>query len=208
MKIPVADFEKSAAAPKDWPPDGPPEVAFAGRSNVGKSSLINVLVDRKGLVRTSNTPGRTRLINFFNVEVMAPAVDSTPAARHLLRLVDLPGFGYAKVSKVERATWRPLIERYLSERQSLKVVVLLVDARRGAEIDETELAPWLAGRRLTIIPVVTKSDKLAKHERKLAAEKIAKSLGPIGKPILFSAMTGEGREEVWKRVLRQFQSVD
>jgi GTP-binding protein len=194
IKVPVAEYERSAAAPADWPAEELPEVAFCGRSNVGKSSLINQLVDRRGLVRTSRTPGRTRLTNFFRVEVIEAG-----GARRAMRMVDLPGFGYAKVSKAERATWRPAIEAYLGQRRPLAVVALLVDARRGVELDEQELAPWIARRGVAVIPVVTKCDKLAKHERGLAADRVRKALGAA--PVLSSAEKGEGREELWKRIL-------
>ncbi|MSP59110.1 MAG: YihA family ribosome biogenesis GTP-binding protein [Myxococcales bacterium] len=195
MRVPVADFERSAAAPTDWPPEeeGLPEVAFCGRSNVGKSSLINFLVDRKGLVRVSRTPGRTRLVNFFQVELL------DGETRRRVRLVDLPGFGYAKVSKTERATWRPGIEAYLGKRGALRAVALLVDARRDVEIDERELAPWIAARGVRVIPVITKADKLSKHERPLAADKLRRTLGSA--PVLVSATEGFGREELWRRLL-------
>jgi len=197
MRVPVAEFIKSAAAPSDWPPDELPELAFAGRSNVGKSSLINVLVERKGLVKTSSTPGRTRLINFFHADVIVSPGNS--GERAALSVVDLPGFGYAKVSKTERSTWRPTIEAYLSQRKSLVAVALLVDARRGAELDERELAPWIASQGVTVVPVMTKADKLAKHERRPAADKVLAALQQ--RPVIFSAQTGEGREELWKRLL-------
>jgi GTP-binding protein len=195
-RVVVADYERSCASAADWPPasaDDPPEVAFCGRSNVGKSSLINLLVERKGLVRTSRTPGRTRLANFFKIELLDGEM------RKSLRLVDLPGFGYAKVSKSERATWRPAIEEYLGGRRELAAVVLLVDARRSVEIDERELAPWLVRRGVQVIPVVTKIDKLPKHERPLLASAVKKDLGIA--PVLASAETGDGRDELWRRLL-------
>src|SRR5262249_19613225 len=110
-----------------------------------------------------------------------------------------PGFGYAKVSKEERATWRPGIERYLAERRGVVSVALLVDARRGAELDETELAPWIASQGKVVVPVMTKSDKLGKSERKPAAERLPAVLGI--RPVIFSAVTGEGKDELWRRLL-------
>jgi GTP-binding protein len=193
-RIPVAEFVKSAWETNDWPPDGPPELAFVGRSNVGKSSLINTLVQRKNLVRTSSTPGRTRLLNFFRVELLR-----TGGERLVLSLVDLPGFGYAQVSKTERATWRPTLERYLGKRASLCAVVFLVDARRGAELEERELAPWIAARGVTVVPVLTKIDKVSKHARRPAGVELAQTLGLP--PVLFSAVTGEGSVELWTRLL-------
>lgn len=198
VRVPVAEFERSAASPGDWPPEGddaPPEIAFCGRSNVGKSSLINFLLERKGLVRTSRTPGRTRLTNFFGVEIL------DGEARRRMRMVDLPGFGYAKVAKSERATWRPAIEAYLTGRSSLKVVVLLIDARRGVELDERELAPWIAARGARVIPVLTKSDKLAKHERPLLVTRTRKELG--AQVVAVSVTEGFGRDELWRRLLRE-----
>jgi GTP-binding protein len=198
IRVPVAEFERSAASPGDWPPldegaGGPPEVAFCGRSNVGKSSLINFLVERRGLVRTSRTPGRTRLTNFFQVELL------DGESRLRLRLVDLPGFGYAKVAKSERATWRPAIETYLAKRSSLAAVVLLVDARRGVELDERELAPWIAARGRRVLPVITKSDQVAKHERPIVAERVSRDLGVPA--VVVSVTEGFGREALWRRLL-------
>jgi GTP-binding protein len=193
MRVVEAEFLRSGTGPDDgagWPEEGPPEIAFCGRSNVGKSSLLGALTGRRGLVRTSSTPGRTRLINFFRIVV--------GGERRELRFVDLPGFGYAKVAKSERAGWRAFVERYLGHRPSLKVCVLLVDARRGAELDETELARWLRELGVHVLPVVTKADKLAKHERRPAAERVKKQLGAA--PVLVSATDGTGVDEVWRRV--------
>ena len=211
MKIIRAEFETSAADPGGWPKEVPEggmaalaEIAFVGRSNVGKSSLLNVLAERHGLARTSRDPGRTRLVNFFRVEVEA-------AGRRVeMRFVDLPGFGYAKVSKTERATWRPAIEKYLVGRRTLKVVVLLIDVRRipskkeeeaDSLIDERELLPWIQSRGVVVVPVVTKADKLAKHERKITAERLKKLIGVT--PMLFSAQSGDGREKLLERLLKE-----
>ena len=210
-KIIRADFETSAADPGGWPDDAPssttdggtvPEIAFVGRSNVGKSSLLNVLAERRGLARTSRDPGRTRLVNFFRVEI------DEKGSRFEMRFVDLPGFGYAKVSKTERATWRPAIEKYLEQRRSLAGVVLLVDARRipsnkeeetDALIDERELLPWIASRGVKVVPVITKADKLAKHERAIAADRLKRLIGAT--PLLFSALSGEGRDRLLDRLI-------
>lgn len=200
MKVLEADFltsatEKTAGA--GWPDEGPPEIAFAGRSNVGKSTLLQTLMQRRGLVRISSTPGRTRLINFFRV-VVAPEGGRGPQDRRELRFVDLPGYGYAKVSKSEREKWLPFVDQYLSERAALKVLVLLVDPRREAGIDETEIAKYVAGRGVLVLAVMTKADKLSKHERKPALDKLKRALGlPV---IAVSATDGDGVDELWRRI--------
>ncbi len=194
MRVHSAEFVKSATEAKGWPAEGPPEIAFVGRSNVGKSSLLGALMGRKGLVRVSSTPGRTRLINFFDLQVSArKGVDPWP-----IRFVDLPGFGYAKVSKAERASWRPFIQEYLEARKSLVGCVLLVDARRGAEIDEQELSHFMTDHGKRVIPVLTKSDKLSKHERVPVADKTKKALGHA--PEIVSATEGMGLDSLWERL--------
>jgi GTP-binding protein len=195
MRVLEAEFLAGAADPAGagWPAEGPPEIAFAGRSNVGKSTLLAALTQRKGLVRVSSTPGRTRQINFFRLVVQINA------DQRELRFIDLPGFGYAKVSKSERETWFPLMSRYLGERKVLTCCVLLCDARRGAELDETELNRWLVERGVTVIPVMTKADKLSKHERRPAADALKRALG--ASPVVVSGTTGEGVEELWRRLL-------
>lgn len=199
-----AAFETSAADAAGWPAEGPSEIAFVGRSNVGKSSLLNALVERRGLARTSSEPGRTRLVNFFTVEVRDDAGVTWP-----LRLVDLPGFGYAKVSKSERSTWRPAIERYLGQRRTLRAAVLLIDPRRVPEragqdpdalLDERELFRWIGERGVKVVPVLTKCDKLSKHERLPVAERLRQVLG-CGAPVLFSAHSGEGRPRLLGKLL-------
>jgi len=200
MKVLEADFltsatEKTAGA--GWPDEGPPEIAFAGRSNVGKSTLLQALMQRRGLVRISSTPGRTRLINFFRL-VVAPEGGRAPADKRELRFVDLPGYGYAKVSKSEREKWLPFVDQYLSERASLKVLVLLVDPRRDAGLDETEIAKYVAERGVFVIAVMTKADKLAKHERKPTLQKLGRALGlPV---VAVSATDGDGIDELWRRI--------
>lgn len=188
MLIRSAVFVASATGPGNYPPEGPPEIAFAGRSNVGKSSLINTLVQRKKLVKTSSTPGRTRLLNFFLVN-------------EAYGFVDLPGYGYAKVPKQMRHTWQPMVETFLSKRGTLKGVVLICDIRRTPEQEERDLMAWLASRKIPCILAATKTDKLKRS--KLEAEKAsmarALSVEP-GKIILFSAKTSKGREEIWRAI--------
>lgn len=207
VRVRDARFLTSAAAKAGWPETGQPEVAFCGRSNVGKSTLLNALLGRRGMARVSRTPGRTRLVNFFAVELSGRSSGSSAPE---LVLADLPGFGYARVSKAERSTWRPLIESYLVERRTLKVVCLLCDSRRALDLpqepaalhEEAELCRFLLDLGREVVPVMTKADKLSKHERKPAAEIVRRLLGRA--PVIFSALSGEGTAELWRRVLRGF----
>ncbi len=194
VRVATAEFEAGATRLDTLPAPGVPEVAFAGRSNVGKSSLMNALVQRSGLVRTSSTPGCTRALNLFSV-----VLDDGTA----YRMVDLPGYGYAKLSKAEKAKWGAMIEGYLQGRSTLRAVVLLVDIRRGFEEDDGQLAEFVTEERkgappLECILVATKLDKLPLSKRKpaLAAFKRDTGLSPIG----FSAVTGEGRDALWARI--------
>jgi GTP-binding protein len=189
MKPRSARFVTSAADPSGFPAPTLPEVAIAGRSNVGKSSLINALVGQSGLARTSRTPGRTRLLNWF-------AVDAQPA----FHLVDLPGYGYASVDRDTRESWRPLIEGYLSSRPCLRAVVLLIDVRRGPEAEEEDFVAWLADRPVATIIVLTKADKLGKSQRNLAAASARSALGLRRAPVLVSATTGDGLDDLWKAI--------
>jgi len=204
MKVLEAEFLTSAAEKSvgaGWPDEGPPEIAFAGRSNVGKSTLLQALMQRRGLVRISGTPGRTRLINFFRV-VVAPedgrGTAEDQSGRRELRFVDLPGYGYAKVSKAEREKWLPFVDQYLSQRASLKVLVLLLDPRREVGLDESEIAKYVLPRGVFVIAVMTKADKLSKHERKPALDKLKRTLGlPV---VAVSATDGDGVEALWRRI--------
>ena len=148
-------------------------------------------------MRISGTPGRTRLINFFRV-VVAPEGGRGPADKRELRFVDLPGYGYAKVSKSERDKWMPFVDSYLSGRASLKVLVLLVDPRRDAGLDETEIIKYVADRGVLVLAVMTKADKLPKHERKPALEKLKRALAHPA--IAVSATDGDGVDELWRRI--------
>jgi len=184
MKV-HATFVTSAAKPADFPPGRLPELAVVGRSNVGKSSLINALTGQDGLARTSRTPGRTRLLNWFEVDGR-------------FHLVDLPGYGYAAVDRGMRASWQPLIEAYLDKRDVLAGVLLLIDVRRGPEEEELDFVPWLEQRKVPIVVALTKADKLPKNKRMLEIAKAKKTLGLKRDPIAVSAQTGEGIDTVWR----------
>ncbi len=189
----------SAPDPGAFPRPELPEFAFAGRSNVGKSSLLNAVVGVPGLARTSRTPGRTRLINWFRVEpVKGPAI----------ALVDLPGYGYAKVSRDMRQSWRPLVESYLARRAVLRAVVLLVDARRGGEEEERELLEYLAELEVPAQVVLTKADKLTRAHRRPAAAALRRELDLAREPILCSATTADGLAELWRFMLERVRPVE
>jgi GTP-binding protein len=192
VRISAAEFTAGAQKREQIPAPTGPEIAFAGRSNVGKSSLLNMMLARKGLARTSRTPGCTRQINFFDIKV---------ASGPSLTFVDLPGYGYAKVSKVESREWKKLLEGYLQERSTLEAVVVLVDARRGIEPEELELVEFLRLRQgLPVFVVVTKLDKLSRSAQKPRLAEIERQSGV--KVVGTSAETGLGREELWTRLLR------
>jgi GTP-binding protein len=187
-----AEFLKAATQSRHYPPDDLPEVAFAGRSNVGKSSLINCLVQRKKLVRTSRTPGQTQSINFFTINAA-------------FRFVDLPGYGFAKVPEQVRAGWRPMVDTYLDGRRCLRGVVQILDARRSPTANDLQLWLWLQNRRLPALAVLTKIDKIARTRRPLQLEQAARALGLAPADIvLFSALTGEGRVPLWDALLTRF----
>jgi len=182
-------FIISAAKPDQFPAETLPELAVVGRSNVGKSSLINSLTGCDGLARTSRTPGRTRLVNWFEVN-----------GKFLL--VDLPGYGYAAVSRDMRESWRPLIESYLSDRKTLAGVLLLIDVRRGPQDEELDFVPWLEARNVPIVVALTKADKLPKNKRMLEVAKAKKALGLKRDPFAVSAQDGEGLDPLWRAVTK------
>ncbi len=186
MKITSAEFVRSAFDRSHWLDDGLPEVAFLGRSNVGKSSLINSLLLRKGLARTSNTPGRTQCINFFLIN-------------RSFYFVDLPGYGYAKVSKAMRADWGKMAEDYLLRRRELALAVQLVDIRHEPTELDKQLNDWLIYHEKPFIVVATKSDKLSNNAISRSASAASGALGG-SEVIAYSSQNGKGRDEVLTRI--------
>ncbi|MBC8200196.1 MAG: YihA family ribosome biogenesis GTP-binding protein [Desulfobacterales bacterium] len=188
MKIKSAEFITSAVKPTQYPPPVLPEIAFSGRSNVGKSSLINTLLNRKRLVKTSSTPGRTQLINFFLIN-------------SAFCFVDLPGYGYARVPASVQKKWGPMVETYFLIRETLKGVVLIMDVRRTPGMEELEFIAWLSSFGIPPILVLTKIDKLSKTKQIKQKITIAETLN-VDKDnlILFSAKTGRGKNDVWNAV--------
>lgn len=191
MKISRAEFEKSAVHFKDYPRGSFPEVAFAGRSNVGKSSMMNTLLGRKGLVKTSGTPGKTRTLNFFRIQ----------SGKSEFRFVDLPGYGYAKVPHQVRVSWKNMIDTYLEQRRELRGVVVIMDIRRGVMEMDLGLLNWLTSKRIDTLVVLTKADKLSKSKQAIAAAQVRKDLLlRVDEPILFSSDKGSGKGVLWQRL--------
>ena len=191
VKVNEAKFITSAVRREQYPYPELPEVAFSGRSNVGKSSMINCLLSRHRLARTSSTPGHTRLINFYLVN-------------RRWYFVDLPGYGYAKVPVEVRRSWKRIVEEYLESRKQLKLVVIIIDLRRGLEEDELNFLLWLKEQEIPALVVATKADKVKKSQRPKAISKIKAQLKEFPEvPVIeFSARTKEGREEVWRHLLQ------
>jgi GTP-binding protein len=184
-----ARFLGSAVKDDQYPKGDSPEIAFAGRSNVGKSSLINCLTNRKNLAKTSSEPGRTRVINFFSVSDQ-------------LVLVDLPGYGFARVPLQVKEAWRLMVERYLLGRANLKGVVVITDIRRGIEEADLELLQWLRHHSISALSVLTKADKVSRGEAESRRRQCALALSGLGmeEPLLFSSRTRLGRDELWHRI--------
>jgi GTP-binding protein len=194
VKILSAEFLRSCVGPDDFPKDRLPEIAFVGRSNVGKSSLINSLLNRKKLVKVSRTPGKTRAVNFFHVATADSRLKN-------FYLVDLPGYGYAKASKSVIAEWGPMIEQYLRARPELRAVFLLLDAR-GTEDHDVSTYAWLCDHVQRPVLVLTKSDKLSRSERgaSLAAVRESFRLSKADRCVPYSSVTHEGRDELWQAI--------
>ena len=188
MHVKTAIYMTSATKPSNYPEETFPEIAFAGRSNVGKSSMINKLLNRKSLVRTSSTPGRTQMLNFFNIN-------------EEFLLVDLPGYGFAKVPVSVKKAWGPMIRTYLEERKSLAAVVMLYDIRRTPRTEDLQLLDWLGEFGVPTIPVVTKIDKVNRSQRQKHLKEIAAVTGIDPSAFtLFSALTREGYDDLWERL--------
>ena len=192
MKALIAKFLTSAADPKFFPPEGPPEFAFLGRSNVGKSSLINSLLGQK-LAHVSSTPGRTRTINFIGIYARAgqPHPESV--------LVDLPGYGYAKISKEISAEWPKFIEPYLQERETLALSIVLIDSNVPAQPPDRQLIDFLRSAGRDFIVVATKADKLSGNKLRSALATLARDHA-IETLLPYSARTGDGRAELWREI--------
>ena len=186
MRIISATFLKSAFTEADWPHDHKPEIAFLGRSNVGKSSLMNSLLGVRGLARTSSTPGRTQAVNFFLIN-------------ERFRFVDLPGYGYARAPKDVKARWNAAATDYLGSREQLVLAIHLVDARHEPTEQDLQLHQWLVHHGKPHLIVATKSDKLSNNELRKNLDRASKFLGS-GRIVPFSTQTGRGRDETWRAI--------
>ncbi|MEE3327345.1 MAG: ribosome biogenesis GTP-binding protein YihA/YsxC [Myxococcota bacterium] len=197
MKIRRAELLVSCPRQSFFPDSSRPEVAFLGRSNVGKSSLLNALVQRKQLAHTSSTPGKTRMIHFFEVD--SDVAECT--------LVDLPGYGWARVSRRERDSWQGLVESYLEGRSQLCMAILLQDVRRDLSEDETLLLDWLAQRHIDALVVFTKADKLKTMQRKKRVAALRAQLGESRIPnLVTSSQKRQGLDELWKAIRQRTQT--
>ena len=191
MRITSATFEKSAFKEADWPRDHKPEIAFLGRSNVGKSSFMNSLLGVRGLARTSGTPGRTQALNFFVIN-------------EKFRFVDLPGYGYARAPKSVKLEWSAAASDYLAKRKELVLAVHLIDARHEPTTKDLQLQEWLKHYQKPHLIVVTKSDKLSNNELARNLGRAKKSLGTL-EVLPYSSVTGRGRDEIWRAIASALQ---
>jgi GTP-binding protein len=197
IKIVSVDFLTSAAAAEGWPREPMEEVAFAGRSNVGKSSMINALCRRRKVARVSKAPGRTRLLNFFRV-----TLEDDQGCRRQVRFCDLPGYGFAKASKAERREWQQMIEGYAQARERLCAVVCIVDANVGPTDDDLQVVPWFRQLGRQAIVAATKIDRIPKHRRIPRAREIEKelTLAP-GEVVGVSSTEGINLDALWAKIL-------
>jgi GTP-binding protein len=186
MKVTSAEFLKSAFQEADWPKDPKPEISFLGRSNVGKSSLINSLLSVRGLARTSSTPGRTQSLNFFEINDQ-------------FRFVDFPGFGYARVPREIKSSWGEMATTFLAKRRQLVLSIHIVDSRHEPTKQDLQLHEWLENSGKPRLIVATKSDKLSNNELKKNLEHIARVLDDDS-VMAYSAKSGRGREELWRAI--------
>lgn len=189
MKVTASEFIISAVKPEQYPTDALPEIALAGRSNVGKSSLINRLIQRKNLARTSSQPGKTQTLNYYKIN-------------NAFYFVDLPGYGFAKVSMETRKAWGRMIELYLTKRETLRMVLHLIDIRHPPTADDITMYEWLSHYDIPICVVATKADKIPKGKRPMHAKTIREKLGmrkddPL---IVFSSAEGLGKDELWEMI--------
>lgn len=197
MKITAAEFVISAVGPKQYPEDGLPEIALVGRSNVGKSSLLNKMMNRKALARTSQKPGKTQTLNYFRVN-------------NMIYFVDFPGYGYAKVAKTMRHQWGKMIEGYLRNRKELKFIIQLIDLRHPPSKDDVSMYEWCKELGLPTVIVTTKADKISRGrwQQHLKVIREALHLRETDSMILFSSETGQGRDELWKEILRRLGQME
>lgn len=190
MKVTEAELVISAVGLKQYPVDSLPDIALAGRSNVGKSSFINKMINRKGLARTSSKPGKTQTLNFYKIN-------------QELYFVDVPGYGFAKVPKAERERWGRFIEEYILNRDKLKAIILLVDIRHEPTKDDQSMYDWLKHHDIPVIVIATKVDKIPKTKVQRHIKVVKETLGvPKGDPVIaFSSETGQGKDEAWGTIL-------
>ena len=189
MKVTSATFVKSATSPEHYPHDGRPEIAFMGRSNVGKSSLINSLLGVRGLARTSSTPGRTQLINFFLIN-------------DAFYFVDLPGYGYARVPRDVKKHWGPMVEKYLATRPNLVLSILITDSRHEPTELDLLMKGWLEAREKPFIIVATKADKLSSNQLRASLSRASAVVGS-SELVAYSAVSRSGAARIWKEITRR-----
>lgn len=197
MDLNKARYESTAVKPDQYPGGSIPEIALVGRSNVGKSTIINTLLNRRGIARVSSEPGKTRGINFYNID-------------DKLYFVDLPGYGYAKVSKEEKTRWGKMIETYLNSRRQLEMAVLLVDIRHAPTGDDVMMYKWITGRGLRHLVIATKTDKISRGQIHSRLQEIRKVLGLTqeDKVIAYSSETRLGKDEIWTIIRTIINSSD